>query len=177
MENIISGLSADGKEIVYTDFLLSDIKERTKILDELVARTTSFKPTKIVCFLEKGAVLASLVAFRLGLPIVVFTDKARPCVRYKSASLANKRIYVIDGLLNIDDRVVMIDDYLGSGVLAKSAIRLIKKTGALPVAAVFVVENQKNPLDIIDGVEIQCLIREFTMMSPKTNRKIQELLY
>jgi adenine/guanine phosphoribosyltransferase-like PRPP-binding protein len=175
MENIISGLTKEPnpREVVYIDHLLTDVKERRKVVESMAESVIKFKPTKLVCFLEKGSIVASLVADKLNLPIVAFSDKTRPCVGYMSVSLGEeKRLYVLNGLLTIDDKIVIVDDYLGSAMLTCSAIRLINRIGAKAVGAVYVAENHSDiTKSQINGVPVHSIFSQFTMRSPDALRR------
>jgi adenine phosphoribosyltransferase len=104
----------------------------------------SFRPGMLAGIESRGFVFAAPVAARLGLGFVMIrkVGKLPGAVISHSYDLeyGSDTLQIADGVIPKDSRVVLIDDLIATGGTARASVELLRKVGADPVGAVFLIE-------------------------------------
>ncbi|MFQ5930911.1 MAG: adenine phosphoribosyltransferase [Nitrospiraceae bacterium] len=126
--------------------LLKDAQAFRQILDELTSKYRNQGISKIVGIESRGFILGSPLAYHLGtgfvpvrkpgkLPADTFEVKYN--LEYGSTSLAIHR-----DAIQINERVLIVDDLLATGGTAAATVNLIRQLGGEIVGLAFLVELQ-----------------------------------
>lgn len=115
---------------------------------ELSQRFVSQKPNKILTVATTGLVVAIPLAKYLQVP-VVYARKERNVVMadtyqagYSSKTVGkNRELLVSKSHLDIDDRVLIIDDFLSSGAVQEALLRIVYESGATAVGVGVLLEK------------------------------------
>lgn len=108
-----------------------------KLADEWIKRFKGFEITKIVTVESSGIALATLLATKLNVPVVIVkkTPELEVEDAYKSRIYSHQyhqsfTAYIKKKYLNKDDKVIIIDDFLSNGWAAEGMIQMIEEAGA-----------------------------------------------
>lgn len=114
--------------------VLADAQLLTLLLDELVSLIHTQGITKVVGIESRGFIFGAALADRLGLGFVAMrkTGKLPPPVDTVSYSLeyGTATLELSQGILQTNDKVLLVDDVLATGGTAQAAVELINKQGA-----------------------------------------------
>jgi len=114
--------------------VLADAQLLTLLLDELVNLVHAQEITKVVGIESRGFIFGAALADRLGLGFVAMrkAGKLPPPVDTISYSLeyGTATLELSQGILQTNDKVLLVDDVLATGGTAQAAIELINKQGA-----------------------------------------------
>jgi adenine phosphoribosyltransferase len=124
--------------------------------EQLAALVTSHRPDRLVGIESRGFVVGSPIAVRLevGFGMVRKRGKLPGSVVGHTYSLeyGMDSIEISADLIPRGARVVVIDDLIATGGTAVATVELLRKIGAEPVAAVFLIEltflNGRARLDV-----------------------------
>lgn len=126
--------------------------------------------TKVVTIESSGIAPALMCAYKLGVPLIILKKKASrnlsPNVtRTEVTSFTKGDVYdlsIADGLIDENDHVLIVDDFLANGEAGTGAIRLIRKCHATIAGFAALVEKSFQPgrQKITDqGVKVYALAR------------------
>lgn len=112
---------------------------------EGMAEATKEHDFDLVCGIEsRGFIFGTALAHKLGLGFIPIRKPGK--LPWKTASESYELEYGTDTIeIHLDAccdgrRVLMVDDLLATGGTMEAALRLVKKTGGVPVACTFVIE-------------------------------------
>ncbi len=152
------------KGIVFKDLtpLLSDGEAFRRTVAEL-ARLGDGAVDKVAAVEARGFLFGAAVAAALGIGVVPIRKKGK--LPFFCHSVSYDLEYGKDVLEMHSDallpgqRVLIVDDVLATGGTCGAAIQLIRKTGAVPVEAAFVIElGFLKGRDKLDGVPVRALL-------------------
>lgn len=113
------------------------------IIDQWTARYAG-KVDAIVGVDARGFIFGAALAYTTGLPFVAVRKKgklpAETCCEEYELEYGKAIIEIHLDALKAGDRVVIIDDLLATGGTVAAAAKLVRKLGAEPIEAAFVVE-------------------------------------
>lgn len=102
------------------------------------------RPSCLIGIESRGFILASAMADRLGVGLVMIRKKGKlpPPVLSEEYSYeyASQVVEIGDGVIGPMDRVILVDDILATGGTMAAALKLVKKTGATILGAAFAIE-------------------------------------
>jgi adenine phosphoribosyltransferase len=132
--------------IVFKDItpLLADPGAFRETVDRLAQSVRDKKPRKIIAIESRGFIFGAALAQTLGAGFVPVRKKGK--LPYKSLSASYALEYGTDTLeMHVDalqdgEQVVIADDVLATGGTAKAVAELVRAAGAVPAAAVFLIE-------------------------------------
>jgi adenine phosphoribosyltransferase len=124
--------------------LLAHAEAWRSAIEQMAAVVAPHAPALLAGIESRGFVFAAPVAARLGLGFVMIrkVGKLPGTVISHSYDLeyGSDTLQIADGLIPRGTRVVLIDDLIATGGTARASVELLRKVGADPVAAVFLIE-------------------------------------
>ena len=113
-------------------------------IDDMAEVVSKYDFNKIICADARGFIFGSALAYKLGIGCVTARKLGklpRPGLEYSYTLEYGKNTLVIsEGSIDKNDRLLIVDDLLATGGSSVAMIELVKKSNAIPVAAVFYVE-------------------------------------
>ena len=113
-------------------------------IDDMAEIVRKYDFNKIICADARGFLFGAALAYKLGIGLVTARKPGklpRPGLEYSYTLEYGKNTLIIsDNSIQKNDRCLVVDDLLATGGSAAAMIGLIKKAGAIPVAAVFYIE-------------------------------------
>ena len=105
--------------------------------------------TKVVTIESSGIAPALMCAYKLGVPLIILKKKASKnlspnVTRTEVTSFTKGDVYdlsIADGLIDENDHVLIVDDFLANGEAGTGAIRLIRKCHATIAGFAALVRN------------------------------------
>ena len=134
------------KGIVFKD--LNPIYKEPKIWNEVMLPLQKLisnkKPDYIAGIEARGFIVASALAFKLGLGFITIRKPNKlpgkvMGINYK-LEYGEDRLEIQQNIIEKDSKVILLDDLLATGGTSGAAGKLIKKTGANLIGYVFLVE-------------------------------------
>lgn len=102
------------------------------------------KPDAIVAIESRGFLTGSILAYELGVPLVVVRKPGKLPAKTISVKYAleygEDELQIHADALHAGDRVIIADDLLATGGTVSATCQLVQKLGATPLEAVFLVE-------------------------------------
>ncbi|KAF0994946.1 xanthine phosphoribosyltransferase [Geobacillus sp. TFV-3] len=156
MRELLEKIAAEGE--IATDGVLKvdrflnhqvDPQLMKRIGEEFADRFRDERPTKVLTLESSGISPALMVAYELGIPLVV-ARKRRPLTMtgdvyrtevYSFTKQEANEIIVSRSLLGCGDRVLIIDDFLANGQAALGMVEIIEQAGADMVGIGIVIEK------------------------------------
>ncbi|MDR0823178.1 MAG: adenine phosphoribosyltransferase [Endomicrobium sp.] len=132
--------------IVFRDItpILKDIDLFNEIISALADKFKDYQIDKIAAIESRGFLFGMPLSVKLNLPFVPIRKKGKlPAETVQAAYSLEYGAAVIEmhiDALNKGDRVLIVDDLLATGGTVNSAVELIEKLDAKPVAAAFIIE-------------------------------------
>ena len=125
-------------------------------VDQLAARVAPHRPDRLVGIESRGFVVAAPLALHLGVGFGMVRKRGKlpgSVVSHAySLEYGMDSIEISADLIEPGSRVVVIDDLIATGGTAAATVELLRKIGAEPVAAVFLIEltflNGRAKLDV-----------------------------
>ncbi len=132
--------------VVFKDItpLLGNPEAFGAAVERLTEAARPYQPTHVAGIESRGFLFAAPLARELGLPLIPLRKPGK--LPWKTWSESYELEYGQDSLEIHHDacgpghRVVLVDDLIATGGSAEAAVRLLRRTGAEAVAALFVVE-------------------------------------
>ncbi|MCR5786493.1 MAG: xanthine phosphoribosyltransferase [Acholeplasmatales bacterium] len=128
-----------------------DVNLLDEMANEWAFRFRNLKLTKIVTIESSGIALATLLAIKLNVPVVIVkktpefeVDDAYTARIYSHQYHQSITAYIMKQNLCRDDKVVIIDDFLANGWAAEGMISMIEESGAKVVAMGVAVEKAQK---------------------------------
>lgn len=152
-----------------------DMQLYQHMADEWARRLAGEKVDKVLTIETSGIGLACVTALALGCPTVVFARKKESQNlqgsqwRTSVHSYTHNRDYTVvveKKLLNPNERIVIVDDYLANGSAAEGLLDLCKQAHAEVVAMCFAIEKSFQPGRNIlceQGIRVESLARISSM--------------
>ena len=132
--------------ILFRDMMpvLSNVEARNQMFLELEQQARLFQPTAVVGIESRGFILGAPLAERLMLPFLTARKPGKlpgeiKRIKYE-LEYGEDELQMQAGVLESDDRVLIVDDLLATGGTAKAAIELSELVGASVVGALFMIE-------------------------------------
>ena len=134
-----------------------DMQLYQHMADEWARRLAGEKVDKVLTIETSGIGLACVTALALGCPTVVFARKKESQNlqgsqwRTSVHSYTHNRDYTVvveKKLLNPNERIVIVDDFLANGSAAEGLLDLCKQAHAEVVAMCFAIEKSSNRAEI-----------------------------
>lgn len=132
--------------IVFKDItpMLGEPKALAHAVDALAKAFAGKGITRVVGIESRGFIIAPPVALRLGVGFAPIRKPGKlPWKCYEesySLEYGKDRIEIHEDALHAHDRVLLIDDVLATGGTMAAAIRLVRRCGATPVGAAFLID-------------------------------------
>ena len=125
-------------------------------VDLLAARVAPFRPDRLVGIESRGFIVAAPLAVHLGIGFGMVRKRGKlpgSVVSHAySLEYGMDSIEISADLIEAGSRVVVVDDLIATGGTAAATLELLRKIGAEPVAAVFLIEltglNGRAKLDV-----------------------------
>lgn len=142
-----------GRGILKIDSFLNhqlDAELMVAVGDEIAARFTSSRPTRILTAEVSGIVPAVMAGRALGNIPVVYARKHKPITMREPVFLdiapshtkgGEVMLMVSPEFLHADDRVLIVDDFLATGLTIDALGRIVRNSGATLVGIAVVVEK------------------------------------
>ncbi|MGP0058724.1 MAG: adenine phosphoribosyltransferase [Beijerinckiaceae bacterium] len=124
--------------------LLGNPRAFRRAVDELVQPWAGTKIDKVAGMEARGFILGGAVAHQLSTGFVPIRKKGK--LPHTTVSIAYSLEYGLDEMEMHEDaiapgeKVILIDDLIATGGTAEGAVKLIRKLGAIVVAACFVID-------------------------------------
>jgi adenine phosphoribosyltransferase len=124
--------------------LLGDARAFRRAVDEMVHPWAGTKIDKVAGIEARGFILGGAVAHQLSTGFVPIRKKGK--LPHTTVSIAYSLEYGLDEMEVHDDaiaagqRVILVDDLIATGGTAEGAVKLMRKLGAVVVAACFVID-------------------------------------
>jgi adenine phosphoribosyltransferase len=105
-----------------------------KIVSFFIERIKSFNPTRVACIESFGYVLGAPIASTLELPLSLIRKSGKLprekfSAEYDMIYCKSKKIDIHKSSFHINDRIVVVDDFLASGGTAEAAINIYRQNG------------------------------------------------
>ncbi len=150
--------------------LLQEPAAWRQALDQLAVRVNIHRPDRLVGIESRGFIVASPLAVQLGVGFGMVRKRGKlpgSVVSHAySLEYGMDSIEISADLIEPGSRVVVIDDLIATGGTAAATVELLRKIGAEPVAAVFLIEltflNGRAKLD----VPVETLL-QYDVLSPR----------
>jgi adenine phosphoribosyltransferase len=125
-------------------------------VDQLAARIAPFRPDRLVGIESRGFIVAAPLAVHLGIGFGMVRKRGKlpgSVVSHAySLEYGMDSIEISADLIEPGSRVVVVDDLVATGGTTAATLELLRKIGAEPVAAVFLIEltglNGRAKLDV-----------------------------
>src|SRR5580692_6206067 len=124
--------------------LLGDARAFRRAVDELVQPWAGGKIDKVAGIEARGFILGGAVAHQVSAGFVPIRKKGK--LPHKRVSVAYSLEYGLDEMEMHEDavgqgeRVIVIDDLIATGGTAEGAVKLLRKMGAVVLAACFIID-------------------------------------
>lgn len=134
------------KGITFKDItpLLADSHAMAAAIDRLVSPWYGKGVTKVIGIESRGFILAPIVALKLGVGFVPVRKPGKLPWRAISQSYGleygSDTIEIHEDSLTKDDRVLVVDDVLATGGTMGAALSLVRRLGATPIGAAFLID-------------------------------------
>lgn len=143
--------------------LLGNAAMFRKVIAEFVASARAHGVTRVAGIDARGFLFGATVAFELGVGFVPIRKKGKLPFRTVGQAYdleyGTAEIEVHTDAFRAGERVALVDDLLATGGTAAAALDLIRRAGAEPVVAQFLIELA--PLGgraALGGVDVQALV-------------------
>jgi adenine phosphoribosyltransferase len=125
-------------------------------IDEMAELAAGFRPDRLVGIESRGFIFAAALALRLEVAFGMVRKRGKlpgsVVAHTYSLEYGMDSVEISGDLIPGGSRVVVIDDLIATGGTAAAAVALLRKIGAEPVAAVFLIEltglNGRAKLDV-----------------------------
>src|SRR5690606_36463506 len=125
-------------------------------IERLAALVAAHRPDRLVGIESRGFVVAAPIAVQLGVGFGMVRKRGKlpgsVVAHTYSLEYGMDSIEISADLIPAGSRVVVIDDLIATGGTAAATVQLLRKIGAAPVAAVFLIEltklNGRAKLDV-----------------------------
>ena len=136
--------------------LLQEPAAWREAVDQLAARVATYRPDRLVGIESRGFIVAAPLAVQLGIGLNMVRKRGKlpgSVVSHAySLEYGMDSIEISADLVEPGSRVVVVDDLIATGGTAAATLELLRKIGAEPVAAVFLIEltflNGRAQLDV-----------------------------
>jgi adenine phosphoribosyltransferase len=136
--------------------LLQEPAAWREAVDQLATRVAAHRPDRLVGIESRGFIVAAPVAVQLGVGFGMVRKRGKlpgsVVTHAYSLEYGMDSIEISADLIPAGSRVVVIDDLIATGGTAAATVELLRKIGAAPVAAVFLIEltnlNGRAKLDV-----------------------------
>jgi adenine phosphoribosyltransferase len=116
-------------------------------VERLAALVAAHRPDRLVGIESRGFVVASPIALQLGVGFGMVRKRGKlpgsVVAHTYSLEYGMDSIEISADLIPAGSRVVVVDDLIATGGTAAATVQLLRKIGAEPVAAVFLIELTK----------------------------------
>jgi adenine phosphoribosyltransferase len=113
-------------------------------VERMAEAAAAFRPGMLAGIESRGFVFAAPVALRLGLGFAMIRKLGKlPGAVVSHAydlEYGSDTLQIAEGVVPPGTRVVLIDDLIATGGTAAASAELLRKVGAVPVGAVFLIE-------------------------------------
>jgi adenine phosphoribosyltransferase len=124
--------------------LLADAPAWREAIERLAEAAAAYRPGMLAGIESRGFVFAAPLALRLGLGLVMIRKLGKlPGAVVSHAydlEYGSDTLQIAEGVVPPGTRVVLIDDLIATGGTAAASAELLRKVGAVPVGAVFLIE-------------------------------------
>ncbi len=116
----------------------------SEAINQLSQKAAEYKPDIILGIESRGFLFAPSLAAKMNLPFGLIRKPGK--LPGKVIGLDYEKEYGTDrlelqqGLLKSGQRVLLVDDLLATGGTMQASIQLVEKTGAVPIAALYMIE-------------------------------------
>ncbi|HEV3372395.1 MAG TPA: adenine phosphoribosyltransferase [Xanthobacteraceae bacterium] len=124
--------------------LLGDARAFRRAVDELVQPWAGMKIDKVAGIEARGFILGGAVAHQVSAGFIPIRKKGK--LPHKRVTIAYSLEYGLDEMEMHEDavvggeRVIVIDDLIATGGTAEGAVKLLRKMGAVVLAACFIID-------------------------------------
>jgi adenine phosphoribosyltransferase len=124
--------------------LLGDARAFRRAVDELVQPWAGMKIDKVAGIEARGFILGGAVAHQVSAGFIPIRKKGK--LPHKRVSIAYSLEYGLDEMEMHEDavvrgeRVIVIDDLIATGGTAEGAVKLLRRMGAVVLAACFIID-------------------------------------
>ncbi|HNX95981.1 MAG TPA: adenine phosphoribosyltransferase [Holophaga sp.] len=144
--------------------LLADAQAFAKAIEAMAAPVLTLQPTHVLGLESRGFIFGSALAQKLGLGFVPArrVGKLPPPTLCEDFTVCDvpKALEIQAGSFRAGDRVLIVDDVIGTGNTAAAAKRLIERTGAHPVALTLFLESAHlSGRDKLAGLPVFSVLR------------------
>ena len=134
------------KGIAFYDIasILAEPKEFNNIINKMAIEVKKLKANTIVGIDSRGFIFAAAVAYKLKLKLVMIRKKGKLpgktlCTAYK-LEYGRNQLEIQKDMLNIKDKVVIIDDIFATSGTILASIRLVNKIKAITQGVIVLLE-------------------------------------
>jgi len=169
---LIDGKVADGNILQVSSFLnhMVDINLLSNIGKEFAAIFKDCLPTKIITIEASGIPIATMCALELQIPFIIakkyisynLTDDVYSTEIYSYTKQKSFNIIVLKELINQNDRLLIIDDFLAYGTAIKGIMHIIEEAKATLVGVGICIEKsyQQGASELLSqGVNLHSLVK------------------
>ena len=134
------------KDVLFWDFtyLLKDVKARRKAIEEIKDFLKDKKVDKVAAIESKGFTIGSILAYELGVPLVLIRKPNLIPGKYYSETFIKEygeAEYQLKGdAIEKDENVVIVYDIMAGSGASKAGINLVKKSGGNVSGLVYITE-------------------------------------
>ena len=144
--------------------LLENPEAFRKCIDEITRIYTKVSLDKIATFDARGFLFGSVVAYKLGLPLVMIRKKGKLPGKVIQESYqgeyAPATIEVGEDSIRKGDKVLLIDDVAAVGACMKAGCKLIERLGGKVSGCFAVIEfSSMNPQKLLGKHQLRSLIK------------------
>jgi len=144
--------------------LLGNVEAFKKCIDEISKIYTKTNIDKIAAFDARGFIFGSVVAYKLGLPLVMIRKKGKLPGKVIQESYqgeyAPATIEIHQDSIQKGDRVLLVDDVAAVGACMKAGCKLIERLGGKIVGCFTVIEfTSMNPQKLLGKHKLISLIK------------------
>ena len=145
--------------------LLADGAAMREVTAQFAARAAELKADAIAGIEARGFIFAPAVAAQMGLPFIPVRKEGKlpyDCVTHSyDLEYGSDTLQIHVDALSQGQRVVIVDDLIATGGTAGATVELVRKLGAVPACALFLIElDGLGGRDEIEGrgVRVESLI-------------------
>jgi adenine phosphoribosyltransferase len=136
--------------------LLQEPAAWREAVERLAALVAAYRPDRLVGIESRGFILAAPIAVQLGVGFGMVRKRGKlpgsVVAHTYSLEYGMDSVEISADLIPAGSRVVVVDDLIATGGTAAATVALLRKIGAEPVAAVFLIEltelNGRAKLDV-----------------------------
>lgn len=144
--------------------LLENPEAFKKCIDHITKIYNKTGLDKIAAFDARGFIFGSVVAYKLGLPLVMIRKKGKLPSKVIQESYqgeyASVTIEIHQDSIQKGDRVLLVDDVVAVGACMKAGCKLIERLGGKVVGCASLIEfTSMNPQKLIGKYELRSLIK------------------